>query len=198
MKSRIRYNYRWGLTLLLMLFISLSCIFWDLVGYDISKDVYSGTYTAISHEQTQIQLEIEEDIRRDTEWAEYNNAYATNEAATYQAILSATIEPPSAPVIVSIEFLSTIIGDGEPNYGNLYFHDRNGDVNRLTLNVVSAVHFSGAVYDPRPYLIAGDEYSGVYQLYIWCEGQQDVTLEATLFDEAGLKSNSMNFSFTCE
>ncbi len=193
-----KHIFQWGLTLLLIMFISLSCIVWDLVGYDISKDVYSGTYTAISREWTQIQLEIEEDIRQDTEMADYNNAYATNQKATYEAILSATVEPPSAPVIVSIEFLSTIIGDGEPNYGNLYFHDRNGDVNRLTLNVVSAINFSGAVYDPRPYLIAGDPYSGVYQLYIWCEGQQDVTLQATLYDEAGLKSNSMNFSFTCE
>lgn len=198
MKTGYKHVYQWGLTLVVMLFISLSCIVWDLVGYDISKDVYAGTYTAISREQTQIQLEIEEDIRQDTEMADYNNAYYTSQAATYQAILSATVEPPSAPVIVSIEFLSTIIGDGEPNYGNLYFHDRNGDVNRLTLNVVSAINFSGAVYDPRDYLIAGDAYSGVYQLYIWCEGQQDVTLEATLFDEAGLKSNSMNFSFTCE
>lgn len=40
--------------------------------------------------------------------------------------------------------------------------------------------------------------TGIFQLYIRCAGQQDVTLEATLFDEARLKSNSMNFSFTCE
>jgi hypothetical protein len=169
-----------------------------LIGFNVSKDVYSGTYTAIAREQTQIQREIEEDIARDTEWADYNNAQSTDQAATYQAVLSATIPPPSAPVIENIEFLSTIIGDGETNYGNLYFHDFNGDVNRITIDVVSAENFGNADYDPTPYLTAGDYYAGVYQLYIWCEGSQDVTLRTTLYDQAGLKSNSVNFSFTCE
>lgn len=190
--------FQWGLTLLVMLFFSLSCIVWDLVGYEISKDVYSGTYTAISIEQTRIQRDIEWENENNTLWADENNAYETNQHATYQAILSETAVPPSPPVIVTVEFLSTIIGDGQTNYGSLYFHDQNGDVNRLTLEVVSADNFGGADYDPSSYLIAGDAYSGVYQLYIWCEGQQDVTLRATLYDRSGLKSNSVNFSFTCE
>lgn len=190
--------FKWGLTLLVMLFTSLSCIIWDLVGYDISKDVYSGTYTAISREQTQIQQDIEWENENNTLWADTNNANATAQQATYEAILSATVPPPSPPVIITIEFLSSILGDGKTNYGNLYFRDADGDVNRLTLDVVSATNFGGADYDPRSYLIAGDYYSGVFQLYIWCEGSQDVTLRATLYDEAGLKSNSMNFSFTCE
>jgi hypothetical protein len=190
--------YQWALIFLLMVSVSLGCIVWDLVGYDISKDVYSGTYTAIARELTEIQEEINYENESNTLYADINNASATAQQATYEAIMSATIPPPSPPVIVTIEFLSTIIGDGETNYGNLYFHDQNGDVNRLTLDVVSATNFGGADYDPRDYLIAGDSFSGVYQLYIWCEGQQDVTLRATLFDEAGLKSNSVNFSFTCE
>ncbi len=190
--------YQWGLTLVLMIFFSYSCIIWDLVGFDISKDIYSGTYTAISIEQTRMQEDIEEDIARDTEWADYNNTYATNQQATYAAILSATPVPPSPPVIERIEFLSAIYGDGKTNYGSLYFQDSNGDVNRLTLDVVAATNFGGADYDPNPYLIAGNYYSGVYQLYIWCEGQQDVTLRATLYDMTGLKSNSVNFSFSCE
>lgn len=193
-----KHIFQTGLSLLLMLFVSLSCIVWDLVGYDISKDVYSGTYTAISRELTQIQEEIEYENESNTLNADVNNANATAQQATYEAIMSATIPPPSPPVIVTIEFLNTIIGDGETNYGNLYFHDQNGDVNRLTLNVVSATNFGSADYDPRDYLIAGDPFSGVYQLYIWCEGSQDVTLRATLYDEAGLKSNSVDFSFTCE
>lgn len=190
--------YMWSLTLVLMIFFSLGCIVWDLVGYDISKDVYSGTYTAIARELTQIQIDYELEIAEKTEWADYNNARYTSEAATYVAFLSATAPPPVPPVIITIEFLSTIIGDGKTNYGNLYFRDGDGDVNRLTLDVVTATNFGGADYNPRPYLIAGDYYSGVFQLYIWCEGSQDVTLRATLYDEAGLKSNSMNFSFTCE
>lgn len=198
MKFKKESIFQWGLTFVLMLFISLSCIVWDLVGYDMSKDVYSGTYTAISRELTQIQEEIEYENESNTLYADINNANATAQQATYEAIMSATIPPPSPPVIVKIEFLSTIIGDGVTNYGNLYFHDQNGDVNRLTLDVVSATNFGGADYDPRDYLIAGDRYSGVYQLYIWCEGSQDVSLRATLYDEAGLKSNSINFSFTCE
>lgn len=178
--------------------ITINCIVWDLVGYNISKEVYSGTYTAIARELTQIQEEIEYENESNTLYADINNANATNQQATYEAIMSATIPPPSAPVIENIEFLSTIIGDGDTNYGNLYFHDVNGDVSRLTLDVVSAENFGGADYDPSYYLIAGDHYAGVYQLYIWCEGSQDVTLRATLYDEAGLKSNSVNFSFACE
>lgn len=198
MKNESKSIYQWGVTMVLMLFVSLSCIVWDLVGYDISKDVYSGTYTAISRELTQIQEEIEYENESNTLYADINNANATNQQATYEAIMSATIPPPSPPVIVTVEFLSTIIGDGVTNYGNLYFHDQNGDVNRLTLDVVTATNFGSADYDPRDYLIAGDPFSGVYQLYIWCEGSQDVTLRATLYDEAGLKSNSVIFSFTCE
>jgi hypothetical protein len=201
MSSRIRFNaktaYRYGLFLLLFL-LSINCIIWDLGGEKISQDVFSGTYTAISREQTEIQREIEDDIARDTEWADYNNTYATNQAATYQAILSATPIPPSAPVIDRIEFLSTIIGDGQTNYGSLYFHDNNGDVNRLTLDVVSASNFGGADYNPNDYLVAGDYTAGVYKLFIWCEGSQDVTLRAMLHDTTGLKSNPVNFSFTCE
>lgn len=198
MKFERKSIFQWGVTFVLILFISLNCIIWDLVGYDISKDVYSGTYTAISIDQTRMQEDLEYENENNTLWADENNAYATSQHATYEAIMSATIPPPSPPVIVTIEFLSTIIGDGQPNYGNLYFHDQNGDVNRLTLDVVSAANFGGADYNPSPYLIAGDPFSGVYQLYIWCEGSQDVTLRATLYDEAGFKSNSMNFSFTCE
>lgn len=198
MKTGQKLIYQWILTFTLMLFFSFGCIIWDLVGYDMSKDVYSETYTAVSIEQTEIQREFEEDIARETEWADYNNAYATDQMATYEAILSATPEPPSPPVIVTIEFLSSIIGDGQTNYGSLYFHDRNGDVNRPTLDVVSTTNFGGADYDPGPYVIAGDPFSGVYQLYIWCEGQQDVTLRATLHDAAGLKINTVNFSSTCE
>ena len=198
MKSGNKIVYQWVLIFLLMVSASLGCMVWDLIGYDISKDVYSGTYTAISRELTQIQEDINYENESNTLYADINNANATNQQATYEAIMSATIPPPSPPVIVTIEFLSTIIGDGETNYGNLYFHDQNGDVNRLTLDVVSATNFGNADYDPSYYLIDGDRYSGVYQLYIWCEGQQDVTLRATLYDEAGLKSNSVNFSFTCE
>lgn len=198
MKTGNKSVYRWVLIFTIMVSASLGCIVWDLVGYDISKDVYSGTYTAISRELTKIQQEIEYENENNTLNADINNANATNQQATYEAIMSATVPPPSPPVIVTIEFLSTILGDGQTNYGNLYFHDQNGDVNRLTLDVVSATNFGGADYDPSDYLIAGDPYSGVFQLYIWCEGQQDVTLQATLYDMAGLKSNSVNFSFTCE
>lgn len=198
MKTGNKSVYRWVLIFTIMVSASLGCIVWDLVGYDISKDVYSGTYTAISRELTKIQQEIEYENENNTLNADINNANATNQQATYEAIMSATVPPPSPPVIVTIEFLSTILGDGQTNYGNLYFHDQNGDVNRLTLDVVSATNFGGADYDPSDYLIAGDPYSGVFQLYICCEGQQDVTLQATLYDMAGLKSNSVDFSFTCE
>ena len=195
--SAIRWISRILLLVLLVMF-AWACLLWDIAGEEISRAVYGPTYTAISREQTDDRREIEADNARDTEWADTNNAYATSQAATYAAILSATVPPPSPPVITQIDFLSKIIGDGKTNYGNLYFRDPDGDINRLTLEVVRAVNFGGADYDPNPYLIAGDYYEGVYQLSIWCEGEQDVTLRATLYDRAGLRSNPMEFYFSCE
>jgi hypothetical protein len=48
----------------------INCVIWDLVGYGMSKDVYSGTYTAISIEQTKIQREIEWENENSTIWAD--------------------------------------------------------------------------------------------------------------------------------
>ena len=78
MKTDNKFIYKWSVILLVMIFVSLSCIVWDLVGYDMSKDIYSGTYTAISRELTQIQEEIEYENESNTLYADINNANATN------------------------------------------------------------------------------------------------------------------------
>jgi len=201
MNPRIRLTVklvcRFGLFLLLSL-LTLNCVLWDLGGEEIAQDVFSGTYTKIAYEQTQLQREIEEDNARNTEWADFNNAESTRQAAEYQTLLAAPSPTASSPVIQKIEFPSRILGNKETHHGKLFFQDADGDVNRLTLEVIKAINFGGADYDPNPYLISGDYTLGVFQLYVWCEGAQDVTLRATLYDQSGLRSNSVEFSFTCE
>ncbi len=105
---------------------------------------------------------------------------------------------PSRPIILDIEFPATIPGDGTTSNGELSFADDNGDINRLTIEVIRATEFGGADYDPTGYIIDGNNYGGTIKLFIWCKGSQTVTLRATLYDWAGLKSNSMDFSFTCQ
>lgn len=200
MTSRNRLDlkkiFRYSLFLLLTIF-SINCIIWDLVGEDISHVVYAKTYTAISREQTEVQREIEDEIARDTEWADYNNQAATLTAAAYQTILAAPSPTASPPSILKVDFPTHIPGNKETYLGKLYFQDADGDVNRITLDVVKAVNFEGADYDPGAYLISGDYTNGVYQIYIWCDGVQDVTLRARLYDQTGLSSNSVDFSFSC-
>jgi hypothetical protein len=124
-------------------------------------------------------------------WTWSAEQYATDMALTPSST-------PSRPIILDIEFPATIPGDGTTYNGELSFVDENGDINRLTIEVISATEFGSADYDPTEYIIDGNNYRGTTQLYIWCKGAQSVRLRATLYDRAGLKSNSMDFSFTCQ
>lgn len=124
-------------------------------------------------------------------WTWSAEQYATDMALTPSST-------PSRPIILDIEFPANISGNGTTYNGELSFVDDNGDINRLTIEVISATEFGSADYDPTGYIIDGNNYRGTTQLYIWCKGAQSVRLRATLFDQAGLKSNSMDFSFTCQ
>jgi hypothetical protein len=111
--------------------------------------------------------------------------------------LTQTDEAPKPPVITGISFPSEIPGNKSVIIGLLNFTDPDGDIQYITYDVVSATNFSGGV-DNDPKLNSGNWNNGAIKVYIWCDGQQDVTLEATIHDFAGNKSNPWRFSFTCK
>lgn len=199
-------NSRIFLLLLAVLFslIILNCVIGDLFLMQYNQD---RTVTSVA---------------RDTVWAMtyteearlYNFKTATSEHMTYVAeratrksdfltfdaqidSLTKTAQAPKPPVITGINFPKEIPGNKSTMIGLLYFTDPDGDIDHITYEVVSATNFGGGV-DNAPKLDSGDWTNGAIKIYLWCEGQQDVTLRATIYDYAGNRSNSMNFSFTCK
>jgi hypothetical protein len=121
--------------------------------------------------------------------------YQTQDAA--QTAVRQTEAAPKPPVITGINFPSEIPGNKSTIIGLLYFQDPDGDVSHIVYTVVRATDFGGGV-DNDPNLDSGSWTDGAIKMYIWCEGEQTVTLEAQLFDEAGNSSNPMRFTFTCK
>ncbi len=201
-----RFMSRSFLLVLLAAFFlfTMNCIIGDLFMMQYNQD---RTATSFARD-TQWIMTYTEEARR------YNDKTATAEQATDDAQratqqvewltfdaqmrgLSQTAEAPKVPMITGISFPSEIPGNKSTIIGLLYFTDPDGDVQYITYDVVSAVTFSNGV-DNAPRLDSGDWTNGALKIYIWCEGEQNVTLRATLYDYAGNRSNSMDFSFACK
>ncbi len=102
----------------------------------------------------------------------------------------------SPPVIVRVVAPAVIPPDGTNVKGKLYFTDPDGDVSRARCDVLRG-DFECGDWDPRSSLVEGTAQEGAYEIFLWCYGKQGVSLRFTLFDEAGLESNSSVFSFVC-
>ncbi len=179
-----------------MLLAILACMAWEVASPDLEKisaEVYPLTHTALAALRTEIADEMTRDAEMETAWAQ---AY-TQDAATSAAYTPTTLGSHPPPVIKAIYFPGSIPGDGRTYHGELKFTDQMGDIDRLTIEVVQAQNFGGADYDPRPYLIYGTRFDGTYDLYIWCEGQQNVGLRVRLYDSMGGVSNPRRFDFEC-
>jgi len=173
--------------IIFLLFFGMACVLRDLARPVVEEVYLKGTLTELSYRDTQ-------DALMDTAWAE---AY-TQDAATRQSAYLTATPTSSPPRIISVHLPEAIAGDGSMYFGQLEFSDVDGDVNRLTVEVLAASNFGGADYDPGEYLMDGDAYYGIYRLYIWCEGQQTVALRYALYDRAGNRSNSVDTTFVCE
>jgi hypothetical protein len=135
------------------------------------------------------------------------NARLTNVAGTDQALTATwsaqhtsfwqTEAAPKPPVITGVNFPKEIPGNKSTIIGLLYFKDPDGDVSHVDYRVITAENFVGG-RDERPNLDSGTWKDGALKIYLWCEGEQYVTLEATIVDFQFNKSNPMTFSFTCK
>jgi len=189
---------------MLVFTIAANCMIGELLTMEVS-DIRTATANAID---TQWRMTYTADAKlynakTATAWqATENSKIATHKAdmLTYDASLKAltqTAQAPKPPVITGINFPSEIPGNKSTMIGLLYFKDPDGDIKYITYDVVIATNFGGGV-DNAPKLDTGNWNDGAIKVYIWCDGQQTVTLRATIFDFAGNRSNSMDFTFTCK
>ena len=171
--------------------------FSQLVSQSIFNTVYDKTATAHARWQTEVQIELEHDLTDQVIWKEADDQAATLTMEAYKTIMAEPI-PTVPPIIDGIDFPATVPGDGVTYHGKLYFRDADGNINRITIDAIRAENFGSADYDPRDYIISGSTFEGIIDLYIWCEGQQTVTLRVTLWDSSGYNSNSADFTFECK
>ena len=188
----------------LIFLITLSCMIGELLTMELS-DLRTATANAQATEWRQTYTAEAKlyNYKTATSWqATENSKIATHKAdmATYDAdlrSLTQTAQAPKPPVITGINFPSEIPGNKSTMIGLLYFTDPDGDIQYVKYDVIRATKFGGGA-DNAPKLNSGNWNNGAIKVYIWCDGQQNVTLEATIHDRAGNKSNPWRFSFTCK
>ena len=203
--STFKISWRVILLVLLLLFlISVNCNFTELFS-DTIKTEAAKTEQAMS---TSWSKEVTEAARlhnykTSTARQATANSFAVTKTVkqaateTQQLYLSQTAAAPKPPVITGINFPKEIPGNKSTMIGLLSFTDLDGDISYVQYEVVKAQHFAEGT-DNSLKLDSGNTRDGVIKIYIWCEGQQVVTLLATLYDFAGNRSNSMSFTFTCK
>lgn len=113
------------------------------------------------------------------------------------AAISVTL-PPGPPTIISIDFPSQIPADGSSLEGMVRFRDSDGDINRVTFDVVSATDFTPFEFKPLWSLVEGTALDGAFTFNIRCGIAQQVTLRVTLHDTAGNSSAPVDFGFSCQ
>jgi len=205
MKKLSKENRRRLAALMLLAFLVVSaCTLGEVLLMQVNED---NTATSFSMDTAWAKTYTEDarlyNDKTATAWQVTENArLATHEAEmqTYDAqlkALSQTAAAPKPPRITGISFPSEIPGNKSTIIGLLYFEDADGDINYVEYDVISATDFGGGT-DNAPKLDSGSWENGAIKIYLWCEGQQTVTLQATIVDYAGNRSNAMDFTFACK
>jgi hypothetical protein len=189
---------------IMVFFLAANCMLGELFMMQYNQDrtatsfavdtVWAMTYTEearLYNYKTATAWQATEDAKRATAKADF----LTFDAQMRN--LTETAQAPKPPTITGINFPKEIPGNKSTIIGLLYFTDEDGDIRYVTYDVISAEHFGGGT-DDSPNLDSGTWENGAIKIYLWCEGQQVVTLQATLYDWAGNRSNSMSFTFTCK
>lgn len=184
--------------------VSANCTLGRMLTDQVHQDSTSTSYALdTSWSRTYTQEAKDYNYMTATSWQETDDArVATSRAqistedARFTSIAQTDLAP-KPPVITGVNFPAEIPGNKSTIIGLLYFTDADGDISHIVYDVVSATNFGGGT-DSEPNLNSGDWTNGSLKIYLWCEGQQTVTLQATIYDFAGNKSNSVTFSFTCK
>ncbi|MBN1265017.1 MAG: hypothetical protein JXA25_05965 [Anaerolineales bacterium] len=188
--------------------LSFSCILSDFARMEVSdfetktEEAWENSIQMTNTEyyrgynmETAAAWQAAETARIATSLSRGSTAQAAEETTT--ASYRQTEEAPKPPVITGISFPAEIPGNQSTIIGLLYFTDPDGDISRVDYTVISATNF-GAGKDEHPKLDSGSWTDGAIKIYVWCDGQQTVTLQAQMFDKAGNSSNQMRFTFTCK
>lgn len=101
---------------------------------------------------------------------------------------------PSRPEILAIEFPERIAADGSEVIGTVRFRDREGDIVLAEFKVIEAQAFEPFSFDPG---VMGQK-EGSFPFAVFSLLPQRVTLELTLVDRLGHRSQPKRFSFTAE
>jgi len=116
--------------------------------------------------------------------------------------------PAGQPEIVSLEFPSEILGDGNKNDGLVRFRDAGGDIARISFDP-AFIQPKGFNYQPFGFEFTNPAVrwvegnaastSGAFRFSNGCTGDSlVVTVAATLYDKAGNKSAPYLFTFLCK
>ncbi len=185
------------LTALLSSLVILACASSELFFMKVDSDATQTAEARQTVEQGLIDLENTLDARQKSIEAQQATQRAEAKKARSQKTLSAqqTIDA-SPPQILSVDFPGTVPGDHSYVVCKVKFHDPSADVQMM--------HFypSKGVYKTFSVDLTGEPAStytgGTFEIGLWCEGQQDVTLNVYLTDRGGHDSNIESFSFTCK
>jgi hypothetical protein len=188
--------------LLIVLIFFLSALACNLPGVDLP----SLEWIFLSpQEMDQTETEASQQTEVATRELPYNQL-ATSIAVTSTAQYSAALTQSAAlynsydhkPVIIYIDFPTTIPADGTKVRGTIKFTDPSKDIILVITRVLSAtLKFSDAQWNPGNDLEYHPDY-GLIQYWTWCEGNQLVTQRIALQDSAGNVSDPVDITFACK
>ena len=111
-----------------------------------------------------------------------------------------TATPDPIPVIDKVELRYVPSANTTIVYQDIYFHDGNGDVNKVTYEIkyitkgYSANVKNGSVNVPSSQQKSGGMFTGEWN----CGGTYEIELLVTIHDRAGNQSNSFAYTMNCK
>lgn len=117
---------------------------------------------------------------------------------------SATIAPPTdipgthAPVIESVQLREDSSSGNLVIFQDIYFHDEDGDANQIDYTLIAGPPGAYVINGPID-IASGRQISGTSMTGTWKCGdvESKVILQVTILDEAGNRSNTMEYTMFC-
>ena len=108
--------------------------------------------------------------------------------------------PSLAPVISNVRLRYDKTSNGMVVYQDIYYQDVNGDAYWLDYTLVSTTADSVTIKDGSTRSSSSQQKSGAVDTGVWTcgSGKYSVTLQITVLDEAGHRSNALVYTMNCE